>query len=169
MDKNDVRLLIEYNYWANDRVLHQAGQLAPEQYMARYPLSHGSLHAALVHILATEITWRLRIQEGISPERVLGGEDFPTFVALRERWAEDEMAMRNHVASLSDADLVKPVSYTNTRGASYSTVLWQILAHVVNHGTQFRAEAAVALSDYGRSPGDLDLIQFIRQQAASKI
>jgi uncharacterized damage-inducible protein DinB len=38
------------------------------------------------------------------------------------------------------------------------------LAHVVNHGTQSRSEAAVLLTEYGQSPGDLDLILFLREQ-----
>ena len=41
----------------------------------------------------------------------------------------------------------------------------QVLVHVVNHGTQFRGEAAVLLSQYGYSPGDLDFIAFLRQRA----
>ena len=38
--------------------------------------------------------------------------------------------------------------------------LWQTMVHVVNHGTQHRSEAAVLLTIMGRSPGDLDLIDF---------
>jgi uncharacterized damage-inducible protein DinB len=39
--------------------------------------------------------------------------------------------------------------------------LWQALAHVVNHGTQHRSEAARPLTDVGHSPGDLDMVDYI--------
>ena len=40
----------------------------------------------------------------------------------------------------------------------YSPPRWLILAHVVNHGTQHRSEMARYLTECGRSPGDLDLL-----------
>jgi uncharacterized damage-inducible protein DinB len=55
------------------------------------------------------------------------------------------------------------VPYKTTRGVNYETILWQVLVHVVNHGTQFRGEAGGLLSQYGQSPGDLDLIAFLRE------
>jgi uncharacterized damage-inducible protein DinB len=49
------------------------------------------------------------------------------------------------------------------KGIPFETVLWQALFHVVNHGTQTRSEAAVILTSYGHSPGDLDCTVSLRQ------
>jgi len=44
--------------------------------------------------------------------------------------------------------------------------VWQCLAHVVNHGTQHRSEAAALLTAAGASPGEIDLIFFAEERAA---
>jgi len=163
MDKNDILTLCDYNYWATARVLNAAANVSPERFVAPFNLSHGSLRGALVHVLAAEIVWRLRCQEGISPSALPAESDFPSQESLRVRWAEEEQAMRYFLAALTDDKLNQRIQYKTTKGAPFENVLWQLLAHVVNHGTQFRAEAAVALTEYGHSPGDLDMLAFFRQ------
>jgi uncharacterized damage-inducible protein DinB len=83
---------------------------------------------------------------------------------LRERWEQEMAATRAYVAQLDDNRLQDRIRYTNTKGVPFETPLWQILLHVVNHGTQFRSEAAVLLTQYDVSPGDLDLIAFVRKE-----
>jgi len=43
-----------------------------------------------------------------------------------------------------------------------------MLAHLANHGTQHRAEAAALLTAVGRSPGELDMIFFSEELAAER-
>jgi len=163
MNINDILAFYDYNYWANARVLNAAANVTSDQFSAPFNLSHGSLRGALVHVLAAETVWRLRCQEGISPSALPVESEFPTLGALRERWAEEENAMRSFLTSRTNEQLAQKIQYTTTKGVPFENVLWHLLAHVVNHGTQFRAEAAIALTEYGQSPGDLDLLFFFRQ------
>ncbi len=154
--------LYDYNYWANARILEAAANLTGEQFVAPGILSHGGVRDTLVHTLTAEWIWRMRCQERVSPTALLSVEDFPTLADLRTRWQAEEEALRAYVASLTNEDLNQTIPYTSSEGKPFSFILWQILVHVVNHGTQTRSEAAVLLTDYGYSPGDLDLIYYIR-------
>lgn len=169
MKKADVLFLFEYNYWAARLILRAADGLSSEQFTAPARLSFGSLRGTLVHILSTERIWRLRCQAGISPTTMLQEADYADLAAFRLAVEAEERDMRAYLATLSDDDLQRTVRYTNTRGFPYENVLWQILAHVVNHGTQFRSEAGVALTEMGHSPGDVDLIFFMRQGGQIKL
>ncbi len=166
MNHNDITLLFDYNDWANERILSAAAGLSDDQYTAVTPgLSHGSVRATLVHALAAERIWRQRCLEGLSPTTLLREADCPTFAALRALWAEEEAARRAGLARLSDEALGGRIAYRTTGGTPQENTLWQLLVHLVNHGTQHRAEAAVALTAFGHSPGDVDLIVYLRRRS----
>lgn len=166
MDKTDMVLLFEYNSWANSRVLKATAEVSQAQFVAPAMVSHGSLRGSLVHVLGAEIVWRLRCQEGLSPPALPTESEFLSYTALVDRWQQEERAMWTYLNSLQDSDLVRPVHYRTTKGVPHENILWHLLVHVVNHGTQFRAEAAVILTGYGHSPGDLDMLLFLREQQA---
>lgn len=166
MNKQDILTLYDYNYWANGRILDAAEQLTAEQYTTPVAgVSHGSARATLVHTLAGEQIWRLRCLEEVSPKRLLSEDDLPTSAALRRLWAEEESAMRAGLARLTDESLAEAVAFTTTSGRPFSQTLGSLLVHVVNHGTQHRAEAAVILTAFGQSPGDVDLVKYLREVA----
>lgn len=167
MNSETILLLFDYNYWANARILDAAAGLTAEQYASTVPgLGHGGLRGTLVHMLSAEFIWRQRCLEGVSPPALLQEADFPTLVALRERWAEEERLMRAGLARLTEKALAERIAYRTTGGRAMEDTRWQLLVHVVNHGTQHRAEVAMALTALGHSPGDLDLIIYLRQRAS---
>ena len=159
MNKQDILLLYRYNQWANARIWSAAANVTQEQFVAPASFPHGGLRGTLVHALFAEWIWRKR-WEGNSPTRRFEPQDFPTVESLRSRWQEEDKQLMDFVNELSDERLKGTFSYTNTSGQPFTRVLWQAMAHVVNHGTQHRSEAAAILTDLGHSPGDLDMILF---------
>ncbi len=167
MNKHDLLTLFDYNYWATGRVLRAAAQLTPDQFTAPAGLSHGSVRGALTHILSAEIVWRLRLAEEVSLTALPTEKDLPATVHdLDERWADEKTRMFAYLNSLTDEALGQTVKYKTTKGVPFENVLWTLLVHVVNHGTQFRAEAAMALTSFGYSPGDLDFLLYLRDKPA---
>ncbi len=169
------RLLFEYNRWANHLVLDRAAEAAEADYMAEVDgLSFGSLHATLVHILVAELVWLARWQGGLPPEELkdarradrLAATEIATFDALTDLWRSEEAAQECFFSALTEEAVSRPVVYENAIGGQDERPLSQLIAHMVNHGTQFRAEAAVRLTQLGLSPGDLDLIIFLRQRTS---
>ena len=159
MNKQDIQLLYQYNQWSNARILNAANNVTPAGYLAPATFPHGGLRGTLVHTLFAEWIWRNR-WAGNSPTKRLKPEDFPTYESLRTRWLEEEKALMSFVVGLTDERLESKFSYTTTEGKPHQRILWQAMAHVVNHGTQHRTEAAAILTDLGHSPGDLDMIFF---------
>ncbi len=162
MNKQYIALLYDYTYWARDRLLRGAEGVTQEQFEAPAPFPHGGLRGTLVHLVSSEWVWLSRWQ-GVSPTGQLRQADFPTLDSIRARWAEEEAKMRAFIDSLSDAGLDRVVHYSNTKGQEFSHPLWQIMMHLANHGTQHRSEAAAILTEIGRSPGDLDMIVYLRE------
>ena len=160
MNKQDILTLYRYNQWANAKILNAAANVTREQYLALASFPHGGLRGTLVHTLFAEWIWRNR-WEGISPTIRLKPEEFPTLESLRTRWAEEEKQLMDFVDCLTDDKLNSTFSYLNTSGKPFTKILWHAMAHLVNHGTQHRAEAAALLTDFGCSPGDIDLIYFL--------
>jgi uncharacterized damage-inducible protein DinB len=136
-------------------------------------LSIGSLHATLVHILVAELVWLARWEGGLPPEELkdarlagrLAVSEIPTFDAVTDLWRSEETKQHRFFSSLTDDAVLKTITYMNQYGEPSEQPLSQLIAHVVNHGMQFRAEAAVRLTQLGLSSGDLDLIIFLRQRA----
>ena len=164
MNKSDIQVLFDYNRWCNARILRTAASLSNGQFLAPGPFPHGGVRATLVHALYTEWVWRMRWQ-GTPPDYryPMKAEEFSTLAALQARWAEEETLQAKFVAGLTEKRLKSELEYTSTEGGRHKRALWETMLHLVNHGTQHRTEAAAMLTDYGHSPGDIDLIVFLNE------
>lgn len=162
MKIQEIQFLYSYNYWARDRLLDQAARLSTSQFIEHQSYGHGSIRNDLVHILSAEWIWRVRCQEKISPKSLLQFEDFPSVEHLQARWRQEEDQMFEFLRTLSEREIEGVVTYRRTGGESRANVLWHVLLHIINHGTEHRSQVAAELTAFGYSPGDLDFIHFLR-------
>jgi uncharacterized damage-inducible protein DinB len=148
---DDIRYLFGYDRWGTRKILALLDGVPDEIWGATGVVGDRGLGAILVHQLGAHQRWRLGLggdDEAASvarPER----QPLPSPPALVGAWAVEWEALDAWLDTLDDAWLERQ---------DRDIPFWQMLAHVVNHGTQHRAEAASLLTAAGRSPGDLDMI-----------
>lgn len=165
MDADKIVVLFDYNCWATDAVMNATEKLKDGQFSGKISCSHGSLRGILVHLLSAERIWRLRCQQGISPNQFIDESLFLMPTALWKRFRDEQAQMREYLSTLDSNTLESIVTYKTTKGEAFKNALWQILVHLFNHGTHHRSEIAEILTRYGRSPGDLDFITYLRGAA----
>jgi uncharacterized damage-inducible protein DinB len=75
--------------------------------------------------------------------------------------------MRTLVERLGEAGVARPIEYRTTDGKSQAQPFWQMLQHVVNHGSYHRGQVTTMLRQLGAAPPKaMDLIAFYRERAA---
>jgi uncharacterized damage-inducible protein DinB len=164
MRPTDIAALFDHLYWVRDRTL--AGANDPTvPFVDPKPPTLRDLRATLVHELDVEWSWRVRLAgpdpTQFSPDdEELVPTDFPDVAAIRDRWTTDEAAMRAWLATLDSAALEGPC-HAEPWGGRHP--LWFHLQHLYTHAIQQFADAAVVLTAAGRSPGELDFLQFVEQ------
>lgn len=163
MNKQNIQLLFKYNQWANAKIFNAASKLTVEQFTASDVYPHGGIRSTLTHALFAEWVWRNRWQ-GISPTARLNPEDFPTFESLQTRWFQEETALMKFIADVTDEKINSVFHYTSLEGVKFENVLWESMLHMINHGTQHRGEVAQMLTNFNLSPGDIDMILFLRKK-----
>ncbi len=157
-----LRLSIEHLWWTNRRLLDAAQRLSGGAWSAQEHATIRDLRATLVHELDVEWSWRLALEGRPEAEwgeaEELKPEDFATVAALRARWVVEADALRDWVASLSEADLMEE---TQPGLSSRPLPRWMFVQHLVSHGAQQAADAATVLSGAGASPGDIGFLEYI--------
>ena len=125
MTTDDVRVLIDYHYWARDRVLDAVEALTPEQLTRDMGNSFKSVLDTLAHLHASEWIWLSR-WHGESPTAPLPADRFADVAAVRAGWAELETKMRGLAAVLTDERLNGFLDYRLLNGTAGRNRLWHM-------------------------------------------
>ena len=162
MNLQDLRTLLDYHYWARDRLLAALDVLTPEQFNRDLGSSFKSIRETVVHTYAAEWAWYSRWQ-GQSPTALMTSDAFPDVAALRSVWTEHEQKMRAFLEELGEGGLTRVFEYKLLSGQPGATPFWQMLQHVVNHASYHRGQVTTMLRQLGAEPAkSMDMIAFYR-------
>ncbi len=146
----------EYHFTENHKLWdNYVTQLSQEQFTQDANYSHGAVRDQIFHLISVDDTWFSDLR-GVALPEPLNPADFPGLESIRAYWDDVEKNMRDYLADLRDDMLsIKPLG-----GDDKDLLLWQILLHVVNHGTDHRAQLLRSLNDLGVETTSQDYIFF---------
>ena len=168
MNLQDLNTLLDYNYWARDRMDEALEPLTAEQATRDLGGSFKSIHDTVAHLYAAEIVWYARWQ-GESPSALVTGAAFSDLSAIRSAWLAHEPKIRTFTNDLGEPGIDKLFAFTMFNGQPTAAPFAQTLQHLVNHGSYHRGQVTNKLRQLGAPPAkSLDLIAFFRSRSAGR-
>jgi uncharacterized damage-inducible protein DinB len=162
MNLQELRTLVDYHYWARDRVLEAAEKLTKDQFTRDLESSFRSVRDTLAHMYAAEWAWCSRWQ-GHSPTTPLAPDMFPDVGTLRAKWTDLESDVRAVLDRMGQQGLDGVIEYAMINGDARRSIFWHMLLHVVNHASYHRGQVTTLLRQLGaRPPQGMDLMTFYR-------
>jgi uncharacterized damage-inducible protein DinB len=137
-----------YNYWANQEVTRKILTLSQEQQQFEVKSSFSSLQATIIHLWDAESAWwqRVRLHENI----VLPSLSFhPSMQEAVTGLMQQSLQWKEWVEQASVPQLEHTFSYQNTKKEQFKQPVWQVLMHMVNHGTYHRGQMITIMRQLG--------------------
>lgn len=151
---------LQYTAWASKLLVDAAGTLGTDELTRDFATADKSVLGTLVHVFAADRIWYSRVV-GPPQDFFIRPEDHSLDV-LRADWPALHERWQKFAAGLTPDAIAATVRYKDLRGNDHGQPLWQILLHMVNHGSHHRGQVSGFLRAMGHKPPTTDLIYFYR-------
>jgi uncharacterized damage-inducible protein DinB len=167
MTKGDIQLLLEYDRWANNRVLQAVSTLSTEQFTHDLGGSFPSVRDTLVHIIGGEWIWLAYWQQpSPSPafltdlrkrrDALFNPNAYPNVTAVQLKWAEVEKEQARFVNRVTNKSLQEMLPFRTTKIS-----LAYLMQHLANHSTYHRGQVALMMRQLDTEPLATDFHVFL--------
>lgn len=158
MNADAFRHFYQYHFSENRKLWDEyISVLTPEQFLCVDEYSKGSIRNQAAHLINVDDAWFKGLQ-GNNDGTSLQTEEIDDRIQLRACWDIVEKNMQIYLEKLRDEMLFeKPFE----EGEDKNLFLWQVLLHVVNHGTDHRAQILRSLNNLGYKTTSQDYIFYV--------
>jgi uncharacterized damage-inducible protein DinB len=164
LTRQDLQTLLDFHYWARDRMFEALDALTPEQFTRDLGSSFKSVRDTVAHTYGAEWIWYVRWR-GEAPTALPAYDQFPDTATIRSAWTELEHKVRAFVSGLDDEGVERVLNYTLLSGTSVASPMWQMVQHVVNHASYHRGQVTTLLRQLEAAPAkSCDMITFYRER-----
>ena len=160
MNADAFRHFYNYHFSENRNIWNSyITRLSHEQFTKPVNYSHGSVRDQSVHLMNVDDVWFSSFRGVELPEPFKPADVDDDRHIIRAHWDNVEQNMRDYLTNLQDEMLSqKPIEEPEE---DKDLILWQVLLHVVNHGTDHRAQILRLLNDLGVKTISQDYIFYV--------
>jgi len=164
IDAEFLALQLDYSRWASERSIQTARALDEQELAKDLGNSHGGVLSTLAHIYQADRVWLSRLKG--APRFTLAdtGESW-TLDSLADAWGQNADEFQRWLSAAGDLHAI--LTYKNIAGQEGRLPIWQVVLHVVNHGTYHRGQITTMLRQLGYTPIATDLHVFYLTRQAS--
>ena len=159
MNANAFRHVYDYHFTENRKIWDACStSLSHAQFTQTVDYSHGSVRDQIVHLMSAEETWFNELR-GVEPAEPFSPAALDDRELIRARWDRVEQQMRDYLAPFRNEKLFD--SPNKDPDDDKDLIVWQVLLHVANHGTDHRAQLLRLLNDLGVKTESQDYIFYV--------
>lgn len=153
MNADNFRHAFEYHFMTNRKLWDQSVMaLTDAQFVQPLDYSIGSIRNQTVHMFNVDDRWfcgllNLPVPDFVNPE------DYPDRALVREMWDAVEQRQRLYLDDLTDDMLQQEFRP--------GILVWQVLLHNINHGTDHRAQVLAMLHSLGAPTFAQDYMYYV--------
>ena len=162
MQADEIRALYAYHFALNRRLWDECiVPLTQAQFLKKFDYSIGSIRNHMVHMPNIDDNWfQLFGGRAEAKPTFKNVVHYPTRAKIRAYWDEVLERQQRVLAALTD-EQVNQLVPLSLGGATVDVPLWKLMLHVINHGTDHRAQVLALLHQVGVKGFPQDLVFFL--------
>ena len=156
---NNFVELLEYNVWANKRILSQVSDLAQERFVQEKNDCLTMMRQALLHLLKTDWIW-LDFWKGQAIMDYPPSWDKFTFDDIEKVWESMQLNMLEELKSILPTREDNDIEFSNGDEQTHILKFYQTVNLVINHGTYYRGQIASIIETLAIDPVKTQLFDY---------